>query len=270
MTHDMTNRFRRMLAERREVPPLGTWLMSAAPGPSEAIGHCGFDFVVVDMEHVPVEVAQLPEILRAVGCTPAEPVVRLPWNDKVTIKKALDAGAQTIMIPFVETAEEARAAVSAAKYPPVGIRGVAAIHRASRYGAQPDYLKRANDETMVIVQLETPEAVSRLKEIAAVPGVDAVFVGPGDLSAAMGHLGDIGHEAVQAALQAAAKDAREAGTFIGIVGPNPAMVKQFLDYGYSFSAMASDIAMMTGRARDWLGELRGKPVEAPKKTVSAY
>jgi len=270
MTIDISNRFRRMLQEERTMPPLGTWLMSAAPGPSEAIGHCGFDFVVVDMEHVPVEVGQLPEILRAVGCTPAEPVVRLPWNDRVTIKKVLDAGAQTIMIPFVETAKEAEAAVAAAKYPPVGVRGVAAIHRASRFGAVPDYLKRANDETMVIVQLETPEAVSRLKDIAAVPGVDAVFVGPGDLSASMGHIGDIGHDEVQAALANAAEAAREIGTPIGIVGPNPAMVRKFLDYGYSFSAMASDIAMMTGRARDWLGELKGQTAEKQRKTTSAY
>ncbi|MAU96717.1 MAG: 2-dehydro-3-deoxyglucarate aldolase [Fulvimarina sp.] len=270
MTIDLTNRFRRMLTEDRPMPPLGTWLMSAAPGPTEAIGHCGFDFVVVDMEHVPVEVGQLSDILRAVGCTPTEPLVRLPWNDKVTIKKVLDAGAQTLMVPFVETAEEAAAAVSAAKYPPVGIRGVAAVHRASRYGSATDYLKRANDEVMVIVQLETPEAVSRLREIAAVPGVDAIFVGPGDLSAAMGHLGDIGHADVQALLERAASDARAVGTPIGIVGPNPAMVRRFLDYGYDFSAMASDIAMMTGRARDWLGELRGEAASQPAKVTSAY
>ena len=198
MTPDISNRFRRMLEEEREVPPLGTWLMSAAPGPSEAMGHAGFDFVVVDMEHVPVEVSTLPDILRAVGCTPAEPIVRIAWNDKVLIKKVLDAGAQTVMVPFVETAEEAATAVAAVKYPPVGVRGVAAVHRASRYGAVSDYLKRANDETMVIVQLETPEAIGRLAEIAAVPGVDAVFVGPGHLSASMGHIGDIGHPEVQA------------------------------------------------------------------------
>ena len=270
MTSDASNRFRRMLTEEREMPPLGTWLMSAAPGPSEAIGQCGFDFVVVDMEHVPVEAAQLPEILRAVGCTPAEPVVRLAWNDAVMIKQALDAGAQTIMRPFVETAEDAARAVAAAKYPPEGTRGVAAIHRASRYGAVPDYLRRANAETMVIVQLETPEAVGRLKEIASVPGVDALFVGPGDLSAAMGRIGDIGHDEVQALLHHAAREARDAGIPIGIVGPNPAMVRRFLDYGYSFSAMASDIAMMTGRARDWLGELRGAPSGKTEKVVSAY
>ncbi|MBP0618025.1 2-dehydro-3-deoxyglucarate aldolase [Jiella sp. KSK16Y-1] len=259
-----------MLDEKRDMPPLGTWLMSAAPGPSEAIGHTGFDFVVVDMEHVPVEVANLPDILRAVGCTPAEPIVRLAWNDMVMTKKVLDAGAQTVMVPFVETAEEARAAVASVKYPPVGVRGVAAVHRASRYGAVPDYLKRANDETYVIAQLETPEAVGRLAEIAGVPGIDAVFVGPGDLSAAMGHIGDIGNAEVQALIEKAARDAKAAGTKIGIVGPNPAMVRRFLDYGYDFSAMASDIAMMTGRARDWLGELRGQPAKEQGKVSSAY
>ncbi|MCD2471547.1 aldolase/citrate lyase family protein [Jiella sp. MQZ9-1] len=244
--------------------------MSAAPGPSEAIGHAGFDFVVVDMEHVPVDVPQLTDILRAVGCTPAVPVVRMAWNDLVITKRVLDAGAATIMVPFVQTADEARAAVAAAKYPPLGHRGVAAIQRGSRYGAAPDYLKRANDETFVIVQLETPEAVERLTDIASVPGVDALFIGPGDLSAAMGHIGDLGHPEVQALIQSAADQADRLGKPIGIVGPNPQMVSAFLDYGYSFSAMASDIAMMTGRARDWLADLRGDGNAATSTVTSAY
>ena len=129
---DITNRFKRSASrDRARRSPLGTWLMSAAPATAEAIGHCGFDFLVVDMEHVPIEVADLPDILRAVGATPAEPVVRLAWNDQVLVKRVLDAGAQTIMLPFVQTAEEARAAVRVAKYPPAGVRGVAAVHRAS-------------------------------------------------------------------------------------------------------------------------------------------
>jgi 4-hydroxy-2-oxoheptanedioate aldolase len=211
------------------------------------------------MEHVPIEIADLAQILRAIGCTPADAVVRLAWNDQVLVKRALDAGAQTIMLPFVQTAEEARQAVSYAKYPPDGVRGVAAVHRGSRFGRAADYLKRANDEVAVIVQLETPEAISRLPEIAAVPGVDALFVGPGDLSAAMGHIGNIAHSEVQALIEKAAKDAHSAGKPIGIVGPNPDMVRRFIDYGYDFTAIASDIAMMTGRAADWLGTLRDQP-----------
>lgn len=254
---DIANRFRRRL-QAGGTQPFGTWLMAAAPATAEALGYTGFDFLVVDMEHVPIEVSDLAHILRAIGVTPAAPLVRLAWNDRVLIKRCLDAGAETIMLPFVENAEEARAAVAAAKYPPHGVRGVAAIHRASRYGRAPGYFAHADDETYVIVQLETPQAVERIPEIAAVPGVDALFLGPGDLSASMGHIGDIGHAEVQALIERAAKLAAEAGKPIGIVGPNPDMVKRFLSYGYAFAAVSSDVALMTGRAADWLGALRGE------------
>ena len=260
------NRFKRWLKGAGPRPPLGTWLMSAAPSTAEAMGYCGFDFLVVDMEHVPIEISDLAQILRAVGCTPAEPVVRMAWNDQVLIKRALDAGAQTLMIPFVQSAEEACLAVSYTRYPPDGVRGVAAIHRGSRFGRATDYLKRANDEIAVIVQLETPEAIERLPQIAATPGIDALFVGPGDLSAAMGHIGNIGHEEVQALIAKAARDCHAAGKPVGIVGPNPDMVRRFLGYGYDYAAIASDIAMMTGRAGDWLGILRGEPAPAAAPT----
>jgi 4-hydroxy-2-oxoheptanedioate aldolase len=255
------NRFKGWLKGQGPKPPLGTWLMAAAPATAEAMGYSGFDFLVVDMEHVPIEVSDLAHILRAIGCTPADAVVRLAWNDQILVKRVLDAGAQTVMVPFVQNAEEARQAVAFAKYPPQGVRGVAAVHRGSRFGRAPDYLKRANDEVAVIVQLETPEAVERLPEIAAVPGVDALFVGPGDLSAAMGHIGNIAHPDVQALIEKAAQDSHRAGKPVGIVGPNPDMVGRFIAYGYDFAAIGSDIAMMTGRAGDWLGILRDSPAE---------
>ncbi|MCB8819697.1 HpcH/HpaI aldolase family protein [Microvirga rosea] len=258
---DIENRFKRWLKGAGPRPPYGTWLMAAAPATAEALGYTGFDFLVVDMEHVPIEVSDLAQILRAIGCTPADAVVRLAWNDQVLVKRVLDAGAQTIMVPFVQNVDEARQAVSFAKYPPTGVRGVAAVHRASRFGRATDYLKRANDEVAVIVQLETPEAIERLPEIASVEGVDALFVGPGDLSAAMGHIGNIAHPEVQALIEKAAQDAHAAGKPVGIVGPNPDMVRRFVGYGYDFAAVASDIAMMTGRASEWLGALREEPVQ---------
>lgn len=266
---DLTNRFAARLAAGPSAP-LGTWLMAASPATAEAMGHVGFDFLVVDMEHVPIDMGDLAHILRAIGCTGAAPVVRLPWNDQVTIKRVLDAGAETLMVPFVETVEEARAAVAYTKYPPRGVRGVAAVHRASRYGRASDYLARADDLTYVIVQLETPQAIERLPEIAAVEGVDAVFVGPGDLSAAMGKMGQVGDPDIQALIAQAAKSAAAAGKPIGIVGPNPDMVGRFLEYGYSFSAVASDVAMMTGRAADWLGTLRGTRASSPAAAGPAY
>ena len=267
---DITNRFKSWLTSKPSHTPLGSWLMSGAPSTAEALGYCGFDFLVVDMEHVPIEMSDLASILRAIGCTPADPVVRLAWNDQVLVKRALDAGAQTLMLPFVQTAEEAREAASSMRYPPDGVRGVAAVHRGSKFGRVPDYLKRANGEICTIVQLETPEAIERLPEIAAVPGIDALFVGPGDLSAATGHIGNIAHPEVQALIARAAADCHAAGKPVGIVGPNPDMVGRFIGYGYDFAAVASDIAMMTGRANDWLSVLRGEQATAIPAPAAAY
>ena len=263
-----TNPFKRWLRKEGPQPPLGTWLMSGAPSTAEAMGFCGFDFLVLDMEHVPIDLAQTTEILRAIAGTPATPVVRLPWNDLVTVKRVLDAGAQTLMFPFIQNVEEARDAVRSTRYPPEGVRGVAAMHRASRYGQVAGYLGRANDEICVILQLETPTAVAAMPEIADLPGVDALFIGPGDLSAAMGRLGDIAAEEVQDALADAAAAAHRCGKPVGIVGPNPDMVRRFLGYGYDFAAIASDMAMMTGRARELLGALRPAPTEVATGTVA--
>lgn len=259
------NPFRQLLTQKT---PLGTWLMAAAPATGEALGHAGFDFLVVDMEHVTIEFSDVAHILRAIGCTPAAPVVRLAWSDQILIKRAMDAGAETLMLPFIQNADEARAAVSWMRYPPHGVRGVAAVHRGSRFGTLPGYLANAHERAFSILQLETPEAIADLDAIAGVDGVDAVFVGPGDLSASMGHIGNIAHPEVQSLIAHAAKAAAKAGKPIGIVGPNPAMVGQFLDYGYSFAAVASDMGMMTGRAAEWLAELR-KTAPAPAQQ-SAY
>jgi 4-hydroxy-2-oxoheptanedioate aldolase len=248
------NRFKHSLRAGR--PPVGTWLMSAAPAAAEALGCAGLDFLVVDTEHVPLDIAQTIDVLRAIAGTPASAITRVPWNDMVMVKRALDAGAQSIMFPFVQSADEARRAVSYTRYPPQGIRGVAAMHRASRYATVPDYLERANDELCVIVQLETPAALDALPAIAAVEGVDSLFVGPGDLSAAMGRLGDIAHADVQAQLARAARECRALGMPCGIVGPNPDMVRRFLEYGYSWVAVGSDMSLMLGRAQEWIGQVR--------------
>lgn len=239
------NPFRETLAR---TPPIGTWLMSGAPATAELLGHAGFDFLVVDLEHTPLGIAEGIHLLRAVANTPAAPVTRIAANDAVMIKQALDAGAATIMVPFVQNAAEARLAADAMRYPPVGTRGVAAMHRASRYGADADYLATANDEVFLIAQLETEEAIANLREIAAVPGIDALFVGPGDLSASMGLIGQIGHERVQRTMADAARLAREAGKPIGTVGPEPTVVRRFVDYGYDFVAVSSDLAMMRAKA----------------------
>ena len=210
------NLFKRAISSGKT--PVGTWLMSGAPSTAEALGCAGFDFLVVDMEHVPIDVGEMIGLLRTIAGTPAQAVVRPPWNDMVMVKRAMDAGATSLLFPFVQNADEARRAVASTRYPPAGIRGVAGTHRGSRYGAVTDYLKRANDEVCVIVQIETPAALERLEEIAAVPGVDSIFVGPGDLSASMGHIGNIGNPNVQAKLASAAAACRKLGKPCGIVG----------------------------------------------------
>lgn len=262
------NLFKRAIADR-EARPIGTWLMSAAPSTAEALGWAGFDFLVVDMEHVPIDTPQLIEILRAIAATPAQSVVRLPWNDPVMVKRTMDAGAQTLMFPFVQNDDQARWAATYTRYPPEGIRGVAAMHRASRYGAVPDYLRRANDEICVVVQIETQSALEQIAEIASVPGVDAVFVGPGDLSASIGHLGDITHPEVQEKLAWAAAECRKLEMPVGIVGANPDMVGRFLGYGYNWAAVGSDMAMMLALARQYLAALKAADRGAGNRQASS-
>jgi 4-hydroxy-2-oxoheptanedioate aldolase len=253
-----SNRFKSSLAHPPSPPLLGSWIMSGSPTVAEAMACCGFDFLVVDMEHSPIDIGEAVSMLRAIAGTSAESIVRLAWNDQVLVKRALDAGARSLMFPFVQTVQEARAAVSYTRYPPQGVRGVAAIHRGSRFGRAKDYFKTANEEIAVIIQLETPEAIERLGEIAAVPGVDSLFLGPGDLSAAMGHIGDVANSEVQFMIGRAATLAHEAGKPIGIVAGNPEMLGRFMAYGYDWGAVASDIAMMTGRAAEWLTSIKSR------------
>lgn len=241
------NAFRKGLRERRRM--IGVWAMSGSPVAAEALGCAGYDFIVLDMEHGPNDVPRTLALLQAVAGTPAAPVVRLPWNDAVVVKQVLDIGAQTVMFPFVQTAEEARRAIAATRYPPDGVRGVAGMSRATRFGGVAGYVTRAAAELCVIVQVETAEAVGRLAEIAAVPGVDCIFVGPSDLSASLGHIGQPGHPAVREALAAAARDCRQAGAPCGILASDAGVAADYLGYGYDWVAVSSDLGLMMAAAR---------------------
>lgn len=242
--------------------PIGTWLMSASPSTAEALGYAGFDWLLVDMEHVPIEYRDLWQILQAVQCTGSQPIVRLAANDPVLLKRALDLGAFNVMIPFIENAEEARAAISACKYPPAGTRGFAAVHRASRYGTWAGYGQQANDAVTCILQIETPNALNNLEEIAAVEGVDALFLGPGDLSAACGHIGNPAHPEIQAMISDAITRTIKIGMPMGIVGGTAELVQSYLDQGYAFAAVASDMAMMMKKANEFLKQLKEGQAEA--------
>ncbi|MEJ7930066.1 aldolase/citrate lyase family protein [Ramlibacter sp. AN1015] len=261
----LINPFRERL--KQSVAPLGTWLMSGTASTAEAMGRAGFDWLLLDLEHVPIDEREALGILQAVAGTNAAAVTRLAANEPVLFKRALDMGAQTVMVPFVDSADDARRAVSYAKYPPEGIRGFAAVHRASGYGTAKDYPRRANDSVFTIIQLETPKAIAALEEIAAVPGVDALFLGPGDLSASMGHIGNIAAPQVQDAIRDVAARCRKVGIPCGIVGPTPEMVSSFVSLGYSFVAVASDMGMMMRQATAFIEALRPNLAKGFESTV---
>ncbi len=255
------NPFRQLLKAAGSHPPVGTWIMSASPIVAEAVGHAGFDWGVVDMEHAPLDIMGLVHMLQALSATKMVPVVRPPWNDAVTVKRVLDAGATTLLFPFVESAEEARRAVAATRYPPHGVRGTAGMSRASRFGTAPNYLKTANATIGVIVQLETPQAIGRLDEIAAVEGVDALFIGPSDLSANMGHLGQPMHPAVLDLMGQAATRCKAFGKPVGTLGVAPDAVAQYRAAGYDFLAVASDLGLLMRGAQAVVHALRTPDAE---------
>ena len=243
------NPFTRQLQDRARRTPVGTWVMSASPIVAEAVGMAGFDFAVLDMEHTPLDLMDLVHLLQAVGNTPMLPVVRVPWNEPVMVKRVLDAGAATLLFPFIQNGDEAARAVAATRYPPEGVRGMAGMSRGSRFGTTPDHFRSANRNVCALLQLETREAIARLEEIAAVPGCDALFVGPGDLSGTMGHPGQLTHPDVMALMADAARRANALGMPIGTVGGNPETVAQYRAMGYDFVAVASDLGLLMRAAQ---------------------
>jgi 2-keto-3-deoxy-L-rhamnonate aldolase RhmA len=252
------NPFRQLLDARSTKTPLGTWVMSASPIVAEGVGCAGFDWGVLDMEHTPIDLMTLVHLLQAVGNTRMVPVVRVPWNDAVLVKRVLDAGAQTLLFPFIQNAEEAARAVAATRYPPEGQRGMAAMGRASRFGTVGDYFRVANQSVSVVVQLETPAAIAELEAIAAVKGVDALFVGPGDLSGMLGRPGQTGHAEVLAQMADAARRARALGVPIGSVGGTPEVVAQYRAMGYDYVAVGSDLGLLMRSLQGALQALRAQ------------
>jgi 4-hydroxy-2-oxoheptanedioate aldolase len=174
----------------------------------------------------------------------AEPVVRCAWNDAVLIKRLLDIGARSLLVPFVQNEDEARKAVAATRYPPLGIRGVAVAPRANRYGRVQGYHRRAHEDVCLLVQAETRSAVNQIEAIAAVEGVDGIFIGPSDLAADLGHLGDPGHPEVQAAIADACRRIRAAGKAAGMLTGDPDQASRYLAMGFSFVAVGSDAAVL--------------------------
>lgn len=223
---------------------IGLWSTLGSNVVAEVVADSGFDWILIDTEHSPNELPDVLMQMQAMATGTASPIVRPAWNDPVLIKRLLDIGAQSLLIPFVQNAEEAVAAVAATRYPPEGIRGVTGIGRGARYGRVKDYLHKASDEIAVIVQIETGQALQQIEAIAAVPGVDAVFIGPSDLSASLGHIGNPSHEVVQAALKRAVDTLNAMQKPAGILAFNPDDARRYMAWGYRFVAVGADLTIL--------------------------
>ena len=246
------NAFKRAIAAGRQQ--IGLWVSLANPYSAELVAGSGFDWIVIDTEHSPNEVDTTLLQLQAVAPYPVAPVVRPAWNDKVLIKRHLDIGALNLLIPYVQDEQEARDAVAAIRFPTMGVRGVAGSTRASRFGRVKDYAKRAHEELCLLVQIETRKGLDNLEAIARTEGVDGVFIGPADLAAGLGHLGDMAHADVQAAIKDAIARIRKCGKPAGILATDEPTARRYIEWGTTFTAVGLD-AMILAREADKLAAL---------------
>ncbi len=235
----------------------GFWVSLADPYAAEIVGQAGFDWLLLDAEHGPNDLRTLLAQLQALSGSPSHPVVRLPEGTPTLIKQALDIGAQSLLIPMVESAEQARMLVRATRYPPEGMRGVgAALARASRFGAIGDYVTTANDQILLMVQAESRAALDALDEILAVDGVDGVFLGPADLAADMGYPGAAGVPQVQAAIADAIARIRAAGKSAGIIDMDLPQAARWRAMGANFVACGADAPMFARAVRELAARCR--------------
>ena len=248
------NAFKQAIAGgQRQV---GLWSGLASPIAAEVIAGAGFDWIVIDGEHGPNDISTLLSQLQAMRGGTAEPVFRVPWNDVVIVKRAMDVGARTLLVPFVQNAEEALRAVAATRYPPLGIRGVSVTPRANDYGRVRNYHTNAHLDTCVLLQIETRAALREIENIAKVEGVDGLFVGPSDLAADFGHLGDPKQADVQVALKDSAARIRAAGKAAGILTGSLDDVEPLFDMGYNFVAVGSDVGLLARTAEQVAARFR--------------
>ena len=227
---------------------IGLWSALATSASVELLADAGFDWLLLDMEHAPIDIAELRSELAALNGSATHPIVRPPWNDAVAVKRILDLGVQTLLFPMIQSEAEAEAAVAATRYPPQGVRGLAGGTRATRYGRVADYYRKAHTELCVIVQIETRAGLEHLDEIVAVEGVDAIFIGPTDLSASFGHPGNPRHPEVDAAIEGAMRRIIAAGKPVGIIAQDEALVRRWFDLGASFIAVGVDVSLFAKAA----------------------
>jgi len=218
----------------------GCWVSLASHASAEICAGAGFDWILIDMEHAPNELPMVHHQLHAAAAYPVPVAVRAPWNDTVLIKRLLDVGVQTLLLPYVQNEAEARRAVAAVRYPPRGVRGVSTNSRANRFGRVTDYFKRAEDEICLILQMESRSALVQLEQIAAIDGVDGLFIGPQDLAADLGHLANPAHPEVQAVIADAIPRMKKTGKAAGILAFVEADARKWIEHGARFVAVTSD------------------------------
>jgi 2-dehydro-3-deoxyglucarate aldolase len=236
------NQFRQdVIAGKRLI---GCWCALGSLVATEILGLAGFDWLLLDSEHGPNDVLSLVPQLLALKGSRSAPVVRPQWNDGVVVKRLLDIGFFNFLFPYVQSADEARRAVASTRYPPEGTRGVAVTHRSNQYGTVEHYQDLVNDNITVLVQIESRAAVEAVEEIAAVPGVDGLFIGPSDLAAGYAHRGDPKHEEVQAAMKRIFEAAASCGKPAGILAPIEADARRYMDMGATIVAVGSDVAVL--------------------------
>ena len=262
-----TNRFKQAMAQRQAQ--IGLWLGLADAYSAEILAGTGYDWLLVDGEHAPNDLRSILHQLQAIasaasatsalppGVQPPHPVARVPVGDTALIKQFLDLGVQTLLVPMVDTAEQAQQLVRATRYAPEGVRGMgSALARSSRWQAYPQYVHEANQQICLLVQAETVEAMNNLDAIAATPGVDGVFIGPADLSASMGHPGNPGHPEVQAAIHDGIARILRAGKAPGILATTESQARQWLAAGALFVAVGVDTMLLASAAQDLLARFR--------------
>lgn len=239
------------------TPLLGLWQSLASPYTAEICARTGFDWLLFDGEHAPNTLQTLLGQLQAAAPFPVEAIARVPSGEPVAIKHYLDLGFTTLLIPMIDSADHARAVVAATRYPPHGVRGVvSAVSRAAGFGANPDYLATAHLGLTVIVQIESRAGLEAIDDIAAVDGVDGLFVGPADLAASLGHLGNPGHPEVQQAIAHAKARIDAAGKPAGIFATSPEDARYRAEEGFSFISIGTDIGLLARGAAALLGSVR--------------
>jgi 4-hydroxy-2-oxoheptanedioate aldolase len=248
------NVFKRGLAEGRQQ--IGLWCTLSSAFAAEVVAGAGFDWLLLDTEHSPGDVLTVLAQLQALSGHPVSVVVRPAANDAVLIKRFLDIGAQTLLIPYVQNADDARAAVAAVRYPPAGIRGVSALTRATQFGRVNDYIGQADDEIGLLVQVESQAALDQIEAIAEVDGVDGIFVGPGDLAASLGYKGKPAHPEVLAAIEHALKRIRACNKPAGILTADIGYAKNCIAFGSTFIAVGLDVGILARGAEALAGEFK--------------